>query len=40
MLLGNSKQLRLSYFESDVIIDEFNGLGIFDFCPDNKNIVF
>lgn len=38
--MGNYELSRLSFFESQVIIDEFTKLGNFEFCPDNKNIVF
>ncbi|CAD8204147.1 unnamed protein product [Paramecium pentaurelia] len=39
-LYGNDKLSKLSYFESDVTIDEFTELGYFEFSPDNENIVF
>ncbi|CAD8114051.1 unnamed protein product [Paramecium primaurelia] len=40
LLYGNYQLSKLSYFESNVTIDEFTELGYFEFSPDNENIVF
>ncbi|CAK64563.1 unnamed protein product (macronuclear) [Paramecium tetraurelia] len=39
IIYGNQQLSKLSYFESNLLIEEFSHLGIVEFSPDNCNIV-